>query len=147
LKPSDTIYRGERRTDRGRILGTSVTVTRNGVTRELTLQPSMRVWSHSPTGFEWGYCGSGPAQLALALVLDVLGGDRETAAACYQWFKAHVVAGWGERWEITAGDVLQWVERWEREEAQRAAAPPIPVPAFPPATGQQGDELTEGGGL
>src|SRR5262245_22144387 len=26
--------------------------------------------NHSPTGFEWGYGGSGPAQLALALLVD-----------------------------------------------------------------------------
>ena len=31
------------------------------------------LWNHSPTGFEWGYCGSGPAQLALALLADHLG--------------------------------------------------------------------------
>ena len=33
-------------------------------------KPSQKIWNHSPTGFEWGYGGSGPAQLALALLLD-----------------------------------------------------------------------------
>ena len=28
--------------------------------------------NHSPDGFEWGYAGSGPAQLALAIIADLL---------------------------------------------------------------------------
>jgi len=28
------------------------------------------LWNHSPDGFEWGYGGSGPAQLALAIYQD-----------------------------------------------------------------------------
>ena len=46
---------------------------------------------HSPTRPEWGYSGSGPAQLALALLADFLGSDAE-ALALYQQFKAEVVA-------------------------------------------------------
>jgi hypothetical protein len=34
------------------------------------------VSNHSPDGFEWGYGGSGPAQLALALCIDALGGNE-----------------------------------------------------------------------
>ena len=36
------------------------------------LQPdnSLNLYKHSPDGFEWGYAGSGPAQLALAIMLD-----------------------------------------------------------------------------
>ena len=33
--------------------------------------------NHSPDGFAWGYGGSGPAQLALALLADALGDDAE----------------------------------------------------------------------
>jgi hypothetical protein len=29
--------------------------------------------NHSPTGFSWGYAGSGPAQLALAILADYFG--------------------------------------------------------------------------
>lgn len=35
---------------------------------------------HSPTGFAWGYTGSGPADLARCILVDVLGG----AATCEQ---------------------------------------------------------------
>ena len=31
---------------------------------------SLELVNHSPSGFEWGYGGSGPAQLALAFLLD-----------------------------------------------------------------------------
>lgn len=53
--------------------------------------------NHSPNGFEWGYCGSGPAQLALAIVAHAT--DDETAWKHYQDFKRLVVsrlprAGW-----------------------------------------------------
>src|SRR5262245_4369364 len=36
------------------------------------LPPRLELANHSPTGFEWGYGGSGPAQLALAMVADGL---------------------------------------------------------------------------
>ena len=48
--------------------------------------------NHSPTGFAWGYQGSGPAQLALALCADALGSE-EHALQVYQEFKRRVVAG------------------------------------------------------
>lgn len=32
-------------------------------------RPSQKVYNHSSDGFNWGYGGSGPAQLALAIVL------------------------------------------------------------------------------
>jgi Family of unknown function (DUF6166) len=34
------------------------------------------LFNHSPTGFGWGYGGSGPAQLAVALLADALGDCR-----------------------------------------------------------------------
>jgi len=55
------------------------------------LDPRLDLFNHSPTGFSWGYYGSGPAQLALAILADVLGDDQE-ALANYQAFKEEVVA-------------------------------------------------------
>jgi hypothetical protein len=55
------------------------------------LNPRLDLWNHSPTGFEWGYGGSGPAQLALALLADLLGND-EDAVNLHQQFKFTVVA-------------------------------------------------------
>src|ERR1700733_13756143 len=56
------------------------------------LDPRFDLRSHSPTGFEWGYGGSGPAQLALALAADVLG-DDEKAQDLYQQLKFKVIGG------------------------------------------------------
>lgn len=69
---------------------------REGYVAEVTvngrpLNPRLDLWNHSPTGFEWGYGGSGPAQLALALLADFLGNERE-AVALHQAFKDAVVA-------------------------------------------------------
>lgn len=80
--------------------------------RPLDLEPSLKLRNHSPTGFEWGYGGSGPSQLALALLLDAVEGQlngAEFALANYQHFKSEVVAGLPEvGWTLTVGDVLRW---------------------------------------
>jgi hypothetical protein len=56
-------------------------------------------------GFEWGYCGSGPAQLALALAADVLG-DDEMAEAVYQRLKVKLVAKLPPtEWALTADEL------------------------------------------
>lgn len=55
------------------------------------LDPRLDLRRHSPTGLEWGYCGSGPAQLALALLADHLQ-DDDLALELYQDFKRCVIA-------------------------------------------------------
>jgi hypothetical protein len=49
--------------------------------------PSQKYHNHSPDGFNWGYGGSGPAQLALAIMLKLTG-----KADGYQYFKLAVIA-------------------------------------------------------
>jgi len=34
-------------------------------------KPSQKIINHSPDGFNWGYCGSGPSQLAMAVLLEL----------------------------------------------------------------------------
>jgi hypothetical protein len=46
--------------------------------------------NHSPTGFSVGYTGSGPAQLALAILADYKGDNF--ALRHYQQFKREVIA-------------------------------------------------------
>ena len=66
----------------------------------LDLSPRFDLRNHSPTGFEFGFCGSGPAQLALALLADALGNDA-LAQRYYQDFKFKVVANWaGKEFKI-----------------------------------------------
>ena len=65
---------------------------------------------HSPTGIEWGYGGSGPADLARSILLALVG--EGAADALYQRFKAEVVAGVPEAGGVLrAADVRAWTER------------------------------------
>ena len=59
--------------------------------KELDPEPSQKIINHSPDGFAWGYGGSGPAQLALAICLEIMGPDK--APEVYQQVKADIVAG------------------------------------------------------
>ena len=66
---------------------------------------------YSPTGFEWGYGGSGPAQLALALLADALGNEAE-ALELQQAFKWEVVAALPEaQWQLSEHDVQEAARR------------------------------------
>lgn len=101
------IYRGAR----GDRHGGPHVVTRNA--QLLRAHDSQQLINHSPDGFEWGYLGSGPAQLALALLLDATG-DPETAERLHQQFKACVVALWGNEWEISADEIIAWINSQKR---------------------------------
>lgn len=46
--------------------------------------------NHSPDGFEWGYGGSGPLQLAVAILADA--SDPLTARTFYRAFHARFIA-------------------------------------------------------
>ncbi|WP_423751857.1 DUF6166 domain-containing protein [Salinirarus marinus] len=70
--------------------GQAIVEKRPGQER-LTPERSLALVNHSPSGFEWGYGGSGPAQLALALLLDYTG-DEAFALDHYQAFKTEVVS-------------------------------------------------------
>lgn len=91
----------------GRREGHAVIVTVNG----RPLNPRLDLWNHSPTGFEWGYGGSGPAQLALALLADCLDND-EQAVQLHQEFKRKLVAYLeGHGWIMTSREILATVSK------------------------------------
>lgn len=46
-------------------------------------RPLEHIEYHSPDGFAWGYSGSGPADLALSIVADLLG-EHPTKAELYR---------------------------------------------------------------
>jgi hypothetical protein len=94
------------KTYRGRRQGHVPEVTADG----RPLDPRLDLCSHSPTGFEWGYGGSGPAQLALALLADHTGDDEE-AVRLHQDLKRLVVARLPFRgWELTGRQMDSWLE-------------------------------------
>jgi len=95
----------------GRREGHAVIVTVDG----RRLNPRLDLYNHSPTGFEWGYGGSGPAQLALALLADCLG-DEQEAIEWHQDFKSAVVAGLPrEGWTLTDEEIRDTITAFENE--------------------------------
>lgn len=80
--------------------------------RELRPERSLKVYNHSPDGFAWGYAGSGPAQLALAILL-YAGFKRDVVVALYQIFKEEYVANWKGDFSVEI-DVDAWVASKEK---------------------------------
>lgn len=66
--------------------------TRKVYVDEVRVDPdySRTIVNHSPDGFNWGYAGSGPSQLALAVMLRVF--SKKKAVERYQEFKNKVIA-------------------------------------------------------
>jgi hypothetical protein len=100
------------------------------------ISPLPHLAQHSPTGFGWGYHGSGPADLARCILIHAAGRDAicpecagmacpggfteagddcdqgyRVTPATYQTFKACYVAAWpvdGE-WRMARSEVLSWL--------------------------------------
>ena len=106
-----TIYKGIKTTEGGPQLVWKEVPQSDGRLGQVPLDPSpsQKLYNHSPDGFQWGYSGSGPAQLALALLLDVTG-DGKLSVALHQDFKRNFIATWGESWQMEADQILHWVE-------------------------------------
>lgn len=73
--------------------------------RELSPERSQAVVDHSPTGFSWGYYGSGPAQLALALLLEIT--SKEMAVLWYQEVKREIIARLSEIVDFIVSEVAR----------------------------------------
>lgn len=65
--------------------------------------------NHSPTGFEWGYGGSGPHQLSLALLAEAVG-DRRALELYNEFLVTFLVDLRSEEWEIPFYKVQQWAD-------------------------------------
>jgi len=102
-------YKGHRDGHDDFVADTSVWSEENGITKNILPDESLKVRNHSPTGFNWGYGGSGPSQLALAILLDCL--SKEDAEQYYHQFKNEFVARWGDDWEITEATILEWMNK------------------------------------
>lgn len=86
--------------------------------------------NHSPDGFEWGYGGSGPAQLALALLANVydvperkksrgIFDEASVAEKHYQQFKWQWVSSTTDNeWYLNEQQIRDWVMQREIIEAQ-----------------------------
>ena len=73
-----------------------------------------KIIRHSPTGFEWGYAGSGPADLALNILAEFIGRDRAEANGLYELFKTEFILPMPhEGGIITAIAIERWILRNE----------------------------------
>lgn len=100
---SQPIYRGQR--DRTAPAGKECSVTVNGE----PLDCRYDLLSASPAGFEWNYRGSGPAQLAIALLAHAL--NDHFAATHYQRFKRNVVTELPEDgWTLSKPEIEQFAD-------------------------------------
>lgn len=75
---------------------------------------------HSPTGFSWGYAGSGPADLARCILIDHFDAHDEAEKGTvrdvdrlYHSFKDEVIAKLRDPWELTSDDILEWLDAHE----------------------------------
>lgn len=88
---------------------TNTNVYVNGI--KLSMVPSQKLHNHSPDGFEWGYGGQGPSQLALAILLDFLNNPDE-ALAYYQEFKwVFIATAPFDGFAITSMDIDVWYKK------------------------------------
>lgn len=85
-------------------------VTVNGV----ALDPRLDIANHSPTGFAWGYAGSGPAQLALAILVHEYGEDLSTHPCHYQEFKREVITGLDPEFALNSHEIRRWMRKHSR---------------------------------
>lgn len=113
---------------------------------DVSAEPLEQVVVASPTGMEWGYGGSGPADLAMTLIAEVVPADDPKRGLLAGKYKDEVVQNlprkvdpfssrpwyltpWGLKhprqqyvleWEISWQDIAEWVEA-KRDDVDRSA--------------------------
>jgi hypothetical protein len=103
-------YRGSRDGE-GLSVVQVIATNRAGARRTTALPLRLELRLHSPAGFEWGYCGRGPAQLALALCAHATGNDG-LALQAYGRLHEHLVAQLEvASWELSRDDVLSALDQ------------------------------------
>ncbi len=114
-------YSGTRRLD-GEAFVVVRTVAADGRSHS---HPLTHISYHSPSGLNWGYAGSGPADLALAILADYfqeqpelvlaalrsMWAPRSKAAALHQAFKEQFVAReQGDQWQLGGDAIDAWLQ-------------------------------------
>lgn len=99
---TEHVYHGRR--DPTAPVGEEYTVT---VSDDECLPKRYDLLSASPSGFSWGFSGSGPSQLAMAILAHAF--DDGFACEHYQRFKREVVANLPEdRWTLRKSELDAW---------------------------------------
>ncbi len=76
--------------------------------KSLSPAESQKVYNHSPNGFNFGYGGSGPAQLALAILLKFT--SKNNALNLHQKFKWDIIAKLPQDDFDIRIDISKWIE-------------------------------------
>jgi len=80
---------------------------------EITPEKSLKLQNHSPDGFNWGYTGSGPAQLSLAVLLHFTKDDKFSLAH-YQDLKRELIGHFPMKdWDFPDLLILKWIDIWK----------------------------------
>ena len=117
MAPWDVTYTGlrARQPDTGHGGPLIVGVTRGGEQRNLELDDDRVIDAE----FEWGYEGSGPRRLALAILNDFLG--RKVELALSNAFLRDVVAHLPGEFELTGAEIAEWLSARAAAESSRIA--------------------------
>lgn len=76
------------------------------------LSPLNQIINHSPDGFSWGFDGSGPGQLALAIMVHEFGPELHSHPADYMTFKSEVIANFDRQaFSISSLDIENWINK------------------------------------
>lgn len=82
--------------------------TQSGPTDRHRQNPLRELTAPDPViGFNWGYDGSGPAQVAQAVLADALG--HPAPRALHGAFRDDFVSQFPKEWRLRQGAVLRWV--------------------------------------
>lgn len=95
--------------------------------KPLSPERSLKVFNHSPTGFSWGFGGSGPAQLALAILLRYL--PEKEAVSLHQGFKWKFIATLPQEDFETELDIRGWITQAQRPDTSKGRDPSRDLPA------------------
>lgn len=77
-----------------------------------TLRQRQDIQNHSPDGFSWGYMGSGPSQLALAILADATS-DDDFAVRNYMKFRDDKIVSLEQdkNWRMSEQDIMEWISK------------------------------------
>ncbi len=119
---TEVVYHAVRQGDDGEALPVHRFAVCQGVVRDrMELPWKLQIRNHSRTGLEWGYPGSGPAQLALAIIFDAyknwrgrqwaIDHARQWDDSPYRAFKDDIVQALPRRgFAITLSGVEVWMD-------------------------------------
>jgi len=104
----EILYRGRQEKNGGCL----VTVTETYSGQVTSFDVLKHIQRHSPTGFQWGFGGSGPADLALSILVDFAHRTNQYIEAfrLYQGFKWDVIANIQGDLNITGKQIEQWLK-------------------------------------